>query len=202
MPSWRAIAWTNPHSSRQVALDGLSLMHNDELEETVAVDAMAAKVLSRDAQALHHLTTRINTLIHKKIDEASNPLGPRPVCESFVAACADLGVDIRIKLIIYKLFEKYVLSEIGQLYAEANQILVQAGVLPELKSAPPASRQYHPGSRSSAAAPVVSEPSASFAGADEDMQEAFAAFQGLMTQLRGTALPAARAAGRCSAHHQ
>lgn len=178
-----------PPQLTQVALDGLSLMHNDELEETVAVDAMAAKVLSRDAQALHHLTTRINTLIHKKIDEASNPLGPRPVCESFVAACADLGVDIRIKLIIYKLFEKYVLSEIGQLYAEANQILVQAGVLPELKSAPPAVRQPRAGARSAVSAPTASESPAGFAGASEDMQEAFAAFQGLMTQLRGTALP-------------
>ncbi len=170
-----------------VALDGLSLMQNDELEESVAVDAMVAKVLSRDAQALHHLTTRINTLIHKKIDDTSNPLGPRPVCESFVSACADLGVDIRIKLIIYKLFEKYVLSEMGQLYAEANQILVQAGVLPELKSAPPAARQPRAGGRSNAA--PASEPAAGFAGAGEDMQEAFAAFQGLMTQLRGTALP-------------
>ncbi|PAV47649.1 thymidine phosphorylase [Pseudomonas sp. HAR-UPW-AIA-41] len=178
-----------PPQLTPVTLDSLSLMQNDELEESVAVDAMVAKILSRDAQALHHLTTRINTLIHKKIDEASNPLGPRPVCESFVAACADLGVDIRIKLIIYKLFEKYVLSEIGQLYAEANQILVQAGVLPELKSAPPAVRQPRAGARPAVSAPTASESPAGFAGASEDMQEAFAAFQGLMTQLRGTALP-------------
>ena len=178
-----------PPQLTSVSLEGLSLMQNDELEESVAVDAMVAKVLSRDAQALHHLTTRINTLISKKIDDTGNPLGPRPVCESFVAACADLGVDIRIKLIIYKLFEKYVLSEIGQLYAEANQILVQAGVLPELKSAPPAVRQPRAGARPAASAPAASESAAGFAGASEDMQEAFAAFQGLMTQLRGTALP-------------
>lgn len=181
-----------PGQLTPVALEGLSLMHNDELEESVAVDAMTAKVLSRDVQALHHLTTRINTLISKKIDDASNPLGPRPVCESFVAACADLGVDIRIKLIIYKLFEKYVLSEMGQLYAEANQLLVQAGVLPELKSAPPAARQPRAGARPAATATAAAEsldaPTV-FAGVGGDMQEAFAAFQGLMTQLRGTALP-------------
>jgi len=178
-----------PPQLTSVSLEGLSLMQNDELEESVAVDAMVAKVLSRDAQSLHHLTTRINTLISKKIDDTGNPLGPRPVCESFVAACADLGVDIRIKLIIYKLFEKYVLSEVGQLYAEANQILVQAGVLPELKSAPPAARPPRAGARPAASAPAASESAAGFAGASEDMQEAFAAFQGLMTQLRGTALP-------------
>ncbi|WP_374325617.1 DUF1631 domain-containing protein [Aquipseudomonas alcaligenes] len=178
-----------PPQLTSVSLEGLSLMQNDELEESVAVDAMVAKVLSRDAQALHHLTTRINTLISKKIDDTGNPLGPRPVCESFVAACADLGVDIRIKLIIYKLFEKYVLSEIGQLYAEANQILVQAGVLPELKSAPPAARQPRAGARPAASTSAAPEPAVGLAGASEDMQEAFAAFQGLMTQLRGTALP-------------
>lgn len=34
-----------------VSFDSLSLVQNDELEETVALDAMVAKVMSRDAVA-------------------------------------------------------------------------------------------------------------------------------------------------------
>ena len=119
-----------------VPSEGLSLIQNDELEETVAVDAMVAKVMSRDSVPLGHLTTRINTLVSKKIDDQSNPLGPRNLCEAFAASCQRLGVEIKIKLIILKLFEKYVITDLDQLYAEANQLLVQAGVLPDLKSAP------------------------------------------------------------------
>ncbi|MDZ5223702.1 regulatory signaling modulator protein AmpE [Pseudomonas aeruginosa] len=120
-----------------VSFDSLSLVQNEELEESVAVDAMVARVMSRDATALAHLSTRLNTLVGRKVDEKSNPLAPRPLTAAFLDACQGLGVEIKVKLIILKLFEKYVLAHCDQLYAEANQILVAAGVLPELKSALP-----------------------------------------------------------------
>lgn len=116
-----------------VSFDSLSLVQNEELEESVAVDAMVARVMSRDASALAHLSTRLNTLVGRKVDEKSNPLAPRPLTSAFLDACQGLGVEIKVKLIILKLFEKYVLAHCDQLYAEANQILVAAGVLPELK---------------------------------------------------------------------
>ncbi|WP_447296166.1 DUF1631 family protein, partial [Acinetobacter baumannii] len=40
-----------------VSFDSLSLVQNEELEESVAVDAMVARVMSRDATALAHLST-------------------------------------------------------------------------------------------------------------------------------------------------
>ncbi len=46
-----------------VSFDSLSLVQNEELEESVAVDAMVARVMSRDASALAHLSTRLNTLV-------------------------------------------------------------------------------------------------------------------------------------------
>ena len=84
-----------------VGPESLSLVQNEELEETVAVDAMVGKVMSRDGVPLGHLTTRINTLVSRKIDDRSNPLGPRMLCEAFVDACRRLGVDIKVKLIIF-----------------------------------------------------------------------------------------------------
>ncbi len=116
-----------------VSFDSLSLVQNDELEETVALDAMVARVMSRDAVALGHLTTRLNAVISKKLDDKSNPLGPTLLSEYFLDACSGLGVEIKVKLIILKLFEKYVLGSCDMLYAEANQALVAAGVLPELR---------------------------------------------------------------------
>ncbi|MBB2495437.1 DUF1631 domain-containing protein [Aquipseudomonas ullengensis] len=178
-----------PPQLAPVSFDSLSLVQDDVLEESVALDAMVARVMSRDGMALGHLTTRLNAMITQKLDDKSNPLGPRMLCERFLDACAGLGVEIRVKLIILKLFEKYVLADLDQLYAASNQQLVEAGVLPELKSAPPARRQApaQPGTGRAArdqAAEVVQGESAGYGSAGE--QEVFGVLQELLSHVRGS----------------
>ncbi|UFQ98351.1 DUF1631 domain-containing protein [Pseudomonas wenzhouensis] len=170
-----------------VSFDSLSLVQNDELEETVALDAMVARVMSRDAVALGHLTTRLNAVISKKLDDKSNPLGPTLLSEYFLDACSGLGVEIKVKLIILKLFEKYVLGGCDLLYAEANQALVAAGVLPELRSAPP--RRQPRQATSAQAQPATEDGMPLLDGADASVQEVFGALQDLLSQVRGTAMP-------------
>ncbi len=174
-----------------VSFDGLSLVQDDALEESVAIDAMVSKVINRDGIALGHLTTRLNALVSKKIDEKNNPLGPRALCEAFLDACRDLGVEIKVKLIIFKLFEKSVLGDLDQLYAEVNQLLIVAGVLPELKSAPPRRNAERSaaarGARADGAA-LAAEGAASFG--EDGMQEVFGALQSLLAEVRGSGLPA------------
>lgn len=175
-----------------VSFDSLSLVQNDELEETVAMDAMVARVMNRDGVALGHLTTRLNAVISRKLDDKSNPLGPSLLCEYFLDACSGLGVEIKVKLIILKLFEKYVLGSCENLYAEANQVLVSVGVLPELKSAPPR-RQPRPASSVAQSAGDGGIPL--LAGADEGVQEVFGVLQELLAEVRGTAMPRRTMAG-------
>jgi hypothetical protein len=112
------------------------------------------------------------------------------LCEFFLDACSSLGVEIKVKLIILKLFEKYVLADLDQLYAEANQSLVEAGVLPELKSAPAAQRRNP--SRPAAATGSTADESAGVAGdgyVDEGVREVFGALQELLSQARGAVVP-------------
>ncbi|WP_181298219.1 DUF1631 domain-containing protein [Pseudomonas sp. Q2-TVG4-2] len=176
----------------EASFDSLALVQNDELEESVAIDTMVAKVMSRASQPLSHLTTRMNVLVSKKLDDKNNPLSPQQLCEYFLEACRSLGVEIKVKLIILKLFERYVLTDLEQLYAESNQTLVAAGILPELQSAMPRrspSRSAATGSSAprSGAGTGVSESSAY---ADDGVHEAFAALQALLSELRGSVLPA------------
>lgn len=172
----------------QPSLENLTLVQNDELEESVAVDTMVTKVMSRAAQPLSHLTTRINTLISRKIEDKTNPLGPQQLCENFLEACSTLGVEIKVKLIILKLFERYVLSELEEIYAESNEVLVSAGVLPELKSAAP--RRPHRQHRTSAAAGADGSHAPLADLPEESVLEAFNTLQALLAELRGSALPA------------
>jgi hypothetical protein len=170
-----------------LSFDSLALVQHDELEESVALDAMVAKVMSRDSMGVGHLTTRLNAMVSKKLDDKSNPLGPTALCEAFLEACSSLGVEIKVKLIILKLFEKYVLADLDQLYAEANQLLVAAGVLPELKSAPARRNPERPGTAARTAAEQTGGSAGEHAG--DGVQEVFVALQELLAQVRGSAMP-------------
>jgi hypothetical protein len=111
------------------------------------------------------------------------------LCEAFLDACRSLGVEIKVKLIILKLFEKYVLTELDQFYAEANQLLVAAGVLPDLHSAAPRRRQERVSGAGRSAQPGSGPAAGGSQTADEGMQEVFGVLQELLSQVRGTALP-------------
>lgn len=99
-------------------------------------------------------------------------------------------MQIKVKLIIFKLFEKHVLGDIDQLYAEANQTLVAAGILPELQSAPPRRQQRPGGPAASHTSPAThSQP----VHVDEGLQEAaFSALHNLLSDLRGSSVLPAR----------
>ncbi|KUM41634.1 DUF1631 domain-containing protein [Pseudomonas sp. EpS/L25] len=159
-----------------VSYEDLSLVQNDALEESVAVDTMVAKALSNNAMAISHLTIRFNTQLSSKLDDGTHPLGPRRLCEAFVEACRDLDTDIKVKLIIYKLFERFVLNGLGQLYAESNRQLVEAGVLPQLKAIP----QQVPGR----SAKGYSGRTPAHVNSEDDGQELFGTLQSLLAQLR------------------
>ena len=113
------------------AQSAFSLMAND-LERAQVTSAMVSRVLSRNQLALCQLSTRLNTLSCVPLDEHNNPLGPAKLCEYFLQAERDQGVDIKVKLIMLRLFEKYLLSRTEYLYADANQLLIATGVLPDL----------------------------------------------------------------------
>ncbi|MDR9864251.1 DUF1631 domain-containing protein [Pseudomonas baetica] len=167
----------------------LPLMHEDsaprtdDMERNVAVETMVGRVLKRDGFALDQLTARLNALLGNTLDDQCNPLGPALLCEFFLQAGRNLGVEIRVKLILLKLFERYVLADTEQLYAEANQLLSATGVLPELKPAP-ARRAID-----RAVANVNSEESDDPPPADEGVQEVFAALQELLLHVRGSVAP-------------
>ncbi len=165
------------------ALGVVTPLSGDELERSLAVEAMVNKVLNRDGFALDQLTARLSTLIGKKLVTADNPLGPAMLCEYFMQAARNLGLEIKVKLIILKLFERYVLNDADQLYAEANQLLIATGILPDLKSAP-ARRALD-----RAQASVQAEITEASAPLDQDVQEVFAALQELLLHMRGRIAP-------------
>lgn len=168
-----------------VSYDAVPGSSGDELEKAVALEGMLGRVRHRDGLALGQLTARLCALLGKPLAERQNPLGPALLCEFFLRAGRSLGVEIRVKLIMLKLFEKYVLSDADHLYGEANQLLVATGVLPELEALParrPGGRAAREQQRTNRA-PITDQP------LDENGQQAFAALQALLKTVRGSVAP-------------
>ncbi|WP_330209230.1 DUF1631 domain-containing protein [Pseudomonas sp. AM4(2022)] len=157
----------------------------DDVEKAVALEAMLGRVRHRDGLALGQLSARMSELLGRRLDDPENPLGPARLCEFFLQAGRSLGVEIRVKLVMLKLFEKYVLSDADLLYGEANQLLIATGVLPELKAVPSrraggrAAREHQHCTSQALADPPL----------DKSGQQAFSALQKLLVAVRGSVAP-------------
>ncbi|MEM1435483.1 MAG: DUF1631 domain-containing protein [Pseudomonadota bacterium] len=125
-------AEANTLPASQQSVEDLSLLGNDELEINVAMNGMVSKVASQHSALLAELTKRIDYICKAQtITEQTNPLGPTSLCQSFIDAVAMLGLDIRVSIILLKLYERLVMERLGPIYQAANKLLIEAGILPE-----------------------------------------------------------------------
>ncbi|KAF0807943.1 hypothetical protein A6D6_00333 [Alcanivorax xiamenensis] len=118
--------------------ESLTLVQNDELEISVALDNLARRARNGCEEALALLCHRLEYLFEGKvaISEKNNPLEPRQLASCFADGVLRLSLDIRARLIVLKLFERVVMDQASALVEQANRTLAEAGVLSELASAP------------------------------------------------------------------
>jgi hypothetical protein len=129
---------TTKHSLSELNQDSeMELLDNEELEDSLAVTNMVSKSENRYARERFALTQRFFYLISggqqdsASVAEAS-PLEPAVICNAFQAAMRDVGIELPVKLIVYKHFEKHVTHYLGGLYDEINLVLSKAGIIPRL----------------------------------------------------------------------
>ncbi|MEN5238421.1 MULTISPECIES: DUF1631 domain-containing protein [Pseudomonas] len=158
---------------------------------SIVVQAMVDRVLSRDGFDLLQLNLRCAALLEQGLDPACNPLGPGNLCGYFLTAGRNLGVGPEVKQVLLKLFERYVLRDLDLLYGEANQLLVAAGVLPDLAPAP---RRRADDRRNIPRRVAASPAQERGAGVDVAGQAFFASLQALLAPVRGRIAPRLQAA--------
>lgn len=130
--------------TREVDLDveELSLVELDDIEDNIAIDNMVSKARPNFEDDLLAIVERLKVVLHRnEIDEEVNPFDPKAICQSFHNASEILDTDIQVKLIFYKLFDKYVMSNLGHFYREINEFFIQKGVLPDFKASAERLRQ-------------------------------------------------------------
>jgi len=113
----------------------LTLLEYDDLEDNIAISNMISRARPQFEDELFAVTERLKLVLKRNSLEANeNPLDPQAICDSFHIASELLETDIQVKLIFYKLFERYVINNLGHFYGEVNQKFVEKGVLPGFKA--------------------------------------------------------------------
>jgi hypothetical protein len=112
----------------------LSLVEPDEMEESVAAENLVLRANANYFPDLYALIQRLGVVIGgKKLKDFEIPAGPQHLVNCFRRALDGLDVEVRVKVILYALFDKFVLAKARPIYLEYNAILVAAGILPNLK---------------------------------------------------------------------
>ncbi|MBT8139010.1 MAG: DUF1631 domain-containing protein [Gammaproteobacteria bacterium] len=128
----------NGQASMQGSADSLAILDEDAVEEMVAIDSMVAKFDKQLAGPLAALDARLAHLAGHEVTRfgsvnISNPVCPKRLCQTFSSACRILSVDIKARIVLFKLFEKIVLSDLAAIYKQANEKLIRANVLPDYR---------------------------------------------------------------------
>ncbi|HSC68297.1 MAG TPA: DUF1631 family protein [Cellvibrio sp.] len=119
--------------------DILSLVEHSDLEETIAITSITHRADNFFAEQLWAFQQRLALLNDgEKIDERANPVSPVQFCEALRKLLSNLEIDVKTKLIGYKLFDQDVIGVLDGLYAELNDYLVRQNLLPNLRFVPAA----------------------------------------------------------------
>ncbi|MGB5252034.1 MAG: DUF1631 family protein, partial [Sedimenticolaceae bacterium] len=99
-----------------------------------ALETIAKRTINRQLSELHGLAQRLSALLGGRplpIDQV--PGNPMQIMRVFDPASRKLDVEKEVRLVFYTLFDRYVMSRLGGLYASLNQRLVAMGILPNIK---------------------------------------------------------------------
>lgn len=107
----------------------LQLLESDALEELVAIEGMAKKA---ERQCVKQLWQLCMVWQHSAggdaLSAAELPMGPAKIAKAFSAACSGLDIDIKARLVLFKLFDRQIISKYGELFEVLQPLVVASGV--------------------------------------------------------------------------
>jgi hypothetical protein len=142
----KAISYPQPILESQFQAEGsLELVDDQELDKRLSLQNMISRTQSDCFQELYALTRRLSMVRGGEIlGEQDIPGGPVHAVSAFQTAAEEFGFDTNILLIMYALYDKFVMRELLSFYQEFNEKLVEAGVFPNLKFEAPVNPEHQP----------------------------------------------------------
>jgi hypothetical protein len=116
----------------------LSLVETSDLEESLALQELAAKAEIRQAPALSALGYRFGVLAGAPAFDAETlPIGPPRLGDALRHACACLDITTDHRVLLYRTFDQMATSAIGEFYEAVNTYLINQRILRNLRAQMP-----------------------------------------------------------------
>lgn len=116
------------------SLGSLTIVSDDDLEETLKFNDMAAKLRAFCDEELMALDQRVGVLLgDANVQADGNPFSPQVICEAYKHACRRADGDVSVRRILLRLFDDHVLDDIRSVYKAVNALLVQNSILPKIR---------------------------------------------------------------------
>jgi hypothetical protein len=121
-------------SSTSAIDDALSLVDKDSFERNLALQTIANQAEKKYYSTLYELTQRLAILNGSRaVPMEKIPAGPRMLADIFEKCVEVIFIEKEVRLVLYTLFDRFVISKGIKIYEDLNQDLIAAGILPDLK---------------------------------------------------------------------
>jgi hypothetical protein len=112
----------------------LSLVADDDLEETLKFNEKAAKLRRICDDEINALDQRVGVLLgDADLQSEANPFGPNVICDAYKSTCRNLVEGVELRAVFLRLFDDLVLDAVRGVYKALNDMLVQNAILPKIR---------------------------------------------------------------------
>ncbi len=157
----------------------LSLVADDDLDETLKFNEMAAKIHRICEEEINALDQRVGVLIgDADLQSEDNPFSPQAICDAYKKTCRELIESLELRAIFLRLFDDHVLDAVRAVYKAVNELLVQNSILPKIRYGAPRKNKKPPRKKKDKDGVETDEDG-------DTAQDMFAALQKLMASAAG-----------------
>jgi hypothetical protein len=112
----------------------LTLVGDDELEQKIAVDALANKMSDKCDDELRALSQRMAFLLSEPdLADSANPIAPDTIIKALKIACDQISGGYQAKLTVMRLAEQHISQDMLSIYHDINSHLVERKILPQIR---------------------------------------------------------------------
>ncbi|MGQ0510516.1 MAG: DUF1631 family protein [Betaproteobacteria bacterium] len=137
----------------------LSLVADDDLEETLRFNELAARLRRKCEDEVNALDQRVGVLVgDAELESDASPLSPQAICTAYKLACKLVIEGTEMRALFLELFDTLVLEAVVPLYEALNDLLVQNAILPKIRYGAPKKEAKKPRRKEGDAAADGEEP--------------------------------------------
>ncbi len=114
--------------SGELSADALSLVLNEDLEQLVALDETVDRANKACFDNLYGLSQAMSSIVATPVAVEQNPFAPGVVSRAIMFQIKRLDVDVKAKLMMFKVFDEQVVQQLPSLYQQLFGVLAEHGI--------------------------------------------------------------------------